>query len=40
MVAAEEFVGTSGIILFIYALLDYLRDRLAGDPLRIFMARS
>jgi hypothetical protein len=40
LVATEEFLEMSGIILFIYALLDYLRDRLAGDPLRIFMARS
>ena len=40
LVAAEEFLEMSGIILFIYALLDYLRDRLAGEPLRIFMART
>jgi hypothetical protein len=40
LVATEEFLEMSGIILFIYALLDYLRDRLAGEPLRIFMART
>ena len=40
LVATEEFFEMSGIILFIYALLDYLRDRLAGEPLRIFVART
>ena len=40
LVATEEFLEMSGIILFIYALLDYLRDRLAGQPLRIFVART
>ena len=40
LVAAEEFLEMSGIILFIYALLDYLRDRLAGEPMRIFLARA
>ncbi len=40
LVAAEEFLEMCGIILFIYALLDYLRDRLAGEPLRIFMTRT
>jgi hypothetical protein len=39
LVAAEEFLEMSGIILFIYALLDYLRERLAGGPLRIFISR-
>ena len=39
LVAAEEFCEMSGIILFIYALLNYLRDRLAGEPLRIIIAR-
>ena len=39
-VAAEEFFEMSGIILLIYALLDYLRDRLAGEPLRISISRS
>jgi len=40
LVAAEEFLEMSGTILFIYALLDYLRDRLAGEPLRISISRS
>jgi hypothetical protein len=40
LVAAEEFAEMSGIILFIYALLDYLRQRLSGEPLRIFLARN
>lgn len=40
LVAAEEFFEMSGIILFIYALLDCLRDRLAGEPLRISVSRS
>jgi hypothetical protein len=40
LVAAEEFLEMSGIILFIYALLDYLRDQLAGGPLRIMIARN
>ena len=39
LVATEEFLEMSGVILFIYALLDYLRGRLAGEPLRIFMVR-
>ena len=39
LVATEEFLEMSGVILFIYALLDCLRGRLAGEPLRIFMAR-
>jgi hypothetical protein len=40
LVAAEEFCEMAGIILFIYGLLDYLRDRLGGEPLRIAFARS
>lgn len=40
LVAAEEFLEMSGTILFIYALLDYLRDRLAGEPLRISISSS
>jgi hypothetical protein len=40
LVAAEEFCEMSGIIVFIYALLDHLRDRLAGEPLRISISGS
>lgn len=35
LVAAEESLEMSGIVLFIYALLDHLRQRLRGEPLRI-----
>ncbi len=35
LVAVEESLEMSGVILFIYALLDFLRDQLAGEPLRI-----
>jgi hypothetical protein len=35
LVAGEEFLEMSGVILFIYALLDYLADQLQGGPLRI-----
>ena len=35
LVAAEESLEMSGIVLFIYALLDHLRQRLGGEPLRI-----
>ena len=38
-VAAEEFLEMSGVILFIYALLGFLRDQLAGEPLRISISR-
>ena len=39
LVAAEEFLEMSGVILFIYALLGFLRDQLAGEPLRISISR-
>jgi hypothetical protein len=35
LVAAEESLEMSGIVLFIYALLDHLRQRLGGEALRI-----
>lgn len=37
LVGGEEFLEMSGIILFIYALLDYLADQLQGGPLRILI---
>jgi hypothetical protein len=35
LVAVEELLEMSGIVLFIYALLDHLRQRLGGAALRI-----
>jgi hypothetical protein len=35
LVAVEELLEMSGIVLFIYALLDHLRQRLEGAALRI-----
>ena len=37
LVAGEEFLEMSGIILFIYALLDFLGDKLQGGSLRILI---
>ena len=35
LVAVEESLEMSGIVLFIYALLDHLQQRLGGEPLLI-----
>lgn len=40
IVATEEFMEMSGVILFIYALLDFLGARLGGEPLRITVSSS
>lgn len=40
LVGAEEFSEMSGVVVFIHALLDYLRQRLAGGSLRIFLASA
>ena len=37
LVACEEFCEMSGVILFIYALLDFLSDQLKGGSLRILI---
>lgn len=37
LVAGEEFLEMSGIILFLYALLDFLGERLQGRPLGILI---
>ena len=37
LVAAEEFLEMAGSILFIYTLLDFLGDRLQGNPLRVLI---
>lgn len=37
LVAAEEFLEMSGLVLFIYTLLDFLSAQLQGNPLRIFI---
>lgn len=38
--ACEEFLEMSGVILFIYALLDFLSDQLKGGSLRILIRSS
>lgn len=40
LVMTEEFLEMSGIILFIYALLDYLKGQLRGKPLQITISES
>lgn len=35
LVMAEEFLEMSGVILFIYSLLDYLKDQLGGKPVQL-----
>jgi hypothetical protein len=37
LVAAEEFLEMSGLVLLIYALLDFLSNQLQGGPLRILI---
>ena len=37
LVAAEEFSEMSGVVLFIYALLDFLSDQLKGNSLQILI---
>jgi len=37
LIAGEEFLEMSGVILFIYALLDFLSDQLKGGSLRILI---
>lgn len=38
LVAVEETLEMSGVVAFIYALLDHLRGRMGGQPLRIAIA--
>jgi len=38
LVAVEETLEMSGLVAFIYALLDHLRGRMEGQPLRIAIA--
>ena len=40
IVMAEEFLEMSGIILFIYALLDYLKNQLGNKPVQITITES